>query len=332
MNEKNSIVKLATDMLHGKVETYDSKSSEDVLREALIAANGGSSKLNVKALRRNKVEIFEIIEELVPLMVNEGLKGDEFFMNYVEERNIAEGDKNEFVAPDNSTFIVSEIANGIATPRRQRIGEKTVVSVKTTVHAIRMYEEFSRFMAGRIDWNELVAKVAEAFKAAIYNDIYTAFKGISATTVGLSNAYVGTGTADAEKILAIVEHTEAANGESAVIVGTKAALRKCPGAELGNNAKTDLYNAGYFGKFYGTPMVAVKNRHKVGTDEFIFDDNTIYVFAGGDKFVKFVREAESYIVETQTGNADMSMEYLYTDKYGVAILVNGKLGKYTITG
>ena len=129
MNEKNSIVKLATDMLHGKVETYDSKSSEDVLREALIAANGGSSKLNVKALRRNKVEIFEIIEELVPLMVNEGLKGDEFFMNYVEERNLAEGDKNEFVAPDNSTFIVSEIANGIATPRRQRIGEKTVVSV-----------------------------------------------------------------------------------------------------------------------------------------------------------------------------------------------------------
>ena len=92
MNEKNSIVKLATDMLHGKVETYDSKSSEDVLREALIAANGGSSKLNVKALRRNKVEIFEIIEELVPLMVNEGLKGDEFFMNYVEERNLAEGD------------------------------------------------------------------------------------------------------------------------------------------------------------------------------------------------------------------------------------------------
>ena len=174
-------------------------------------------------------------------------------------------------------------------------------------------------MAGRIDWNELVAKVAEAFKAAIYNDIYTAFKGISATTVGLSNAYVGTGTADAEKILAIVEHT-------------KAALRKCPGAELGDNAKADLYNAGYFGKFYGTPMVAVKNRHKVGTDEFIFDDNTIYVFAGGDKFVKFVREGESYIVETQTGNADMSVEYLYTDKYGVAILVNGKLGKYTITG
>ena len=79
-------------------------------------------------------------------------------------------------------------------------------------------------------------------------------------------------------------------------------------------------------------MVAVKNRHKVGTDEFIFDDNTIYVFAGGDKFVKFVREGESYIVETQTGNADMSVEYLYTDKYGVAILVNGKLGKYTITG
>ena len=55
-------------------------------------------------------------------------------------------------------------------------------------------------------------------------------------------------------------------------------------------------------------------------------------FIGGDKFVKFVREGESYIVETQTGNADMSVEYLYTDKYGVAILVNGKLGKYTITG
>ena len=138
MNEKNSIVKLATDMLHGKVETYDSKSSEDVLREALIAANGGSSKLNVKALRRNKVEIFEIIEELVPLMVNEGLKGDEFFMNMVEDRNTSLGDSPLFHIEKECLFAVADIAEGTQGIRRQRLEGGMDIAVSTKLRAVKI--------------------------------------------------------------------------------------------------------------------------------------------------------------------------------------------------
>ena len=41
-------------------------------------------------------------------------------MNLVEEINIGRGDQYLATVPSNGTFIISEIADGIAVPRRQR--------------------------------------------------------------------------------------------------------------------------------------------------------------------------------------------------------------------
>lgn len=333
--EKNAIVRLALDTYHGvavaPAEFADKKPSE-VLREALIAANGGSTKLDYKALRRNKVEIFEILEEVIPTLVQEGLKGDEFFMQLVDERTLSAGDMNEFWAEDNSTFIVSEMADGIATPRRQRIGEKAKVTINTTIHGVRIYEEMSRYLAGRIDWNDLVDKVAKAYTEQLRNDVYAVFSGISAATPGLSATYVKAGSYQEEDLLAIVDHVEAATGKKAVIVGTKPALRKCATAVQSEESKSDYYNAGFYGKLAGVPMVSIQNRHRVGTEEFIFPDNKLYVLASDDKPIKLVNEGEAYILDKDgTTNADMTMEYLYIEKYGVGLLVNGKLGVYTLS-
>lgn len=332
--ENNKIIKLALDLTHGQVPVeYSSKNPSDVLRAALIDANGGTAVIDRKTMRRNKVAIFEIIEELVPILVKEGLIGDEFYMRYVDERRLAEGDENKFVVDKNTQFIVSKIARGIATPRRQRIGEKSTISVDTTVHAVRMYEEFTRFMAGRIDWNDLVTRVANAFKQQIYNDIYTAFSGITANTVGLNSTYVKSGSYDEETLLGIVDHVEAATGKSAVILGTKVALRKCTTAVVSDTAKDDYYNSGFYGKLAGVPMVYIKNQHAVGTDTFIFPDDVIYVLAADDKFIKVVYVGDSFMKDNTDGteNADMSIEYLYLETFGVAIVMNSRLGKYSLT-
>lgn len=330
--EKNKIILLARDLTRGQVaNSYSAAENSDVLRQALIEVNGGSSKVDLKSMRRNKTEIFEILEEMLPVIVQESMSNDEFLMNYLEERNVAAGDALSFTAEDNSQFIVSEIADGIARPRRQRIPHRTSVTIPTAWHAVRMYEEWSRFMAGRIDWNDLVDRVGRAFRNALYQDIFAAFSGITANTAGLNSTYVVSGTYSEEALLAIVDHVEAATGMKAVLVGTRPALRKCTSAVVADAAKDAYYNGGYYGKLAGVDMVAIRNVHIPGTDTFMFADNVIYIMATGDRPVKLVREGDPWIDDRMEGNADKTIEYTYQEKYGVGLIINGKMGKYTIS-
>jgi hypothetical protein len=336
--EINGMVKLGLDLRRGvqafnvEDKTYSASEASNVLRQALIDANGGSTKLDRKTLRRNKAQIYEIIEQLTDSIIHSGLEGDEFWMNYVDYQNVALGDKNEYWVPDDTTFIVSEIADGIATPRRQRIGHATKVSVSTSIHAIRMYDEYTRFMSNRIDWNELCNKVSKSFDNEYWEDIYAVFNGIDANTMGLSSDYVKTGTYNADTLQEIVDHVESAMGVSATIIGSKLALSKCQGAVLSELAKNAMYNDGFFGKFNGTPMVCLRQRHKKGTSQFVLDNHTVYVIAGGEKFIKFVEEGDAYIDDRDvTRNADKTIEYYVEKTYGVALSISGKVGKYTFT-
>ena len=331
--DRKDLIKLAIDTYRGAVAgNYSVADGAETLRQALIEANGGSEKIDPRAMRKNGGAIFEILEVLIPALVQEGLKGDEFYMNLVEERRLAEGDRNEFWVEDNSAFVVAEMANGVATPRRQRIGHATSKEVKTTMHQIRIYEEMNRVLAGRVTWTEFVDKVVDSFKKNLYNDIFTAFSGIDSTTEGVGTTYApAAGTYNEANLLTLVEHIEAATGKNAMIIGTKTALRKVDTAIMADQAKNDYYNAGYFGKVAGVPMVAIRNQHRVGTETFIFPDDKLYIIASDDKPIKVVYEGDGLILEKDPmTNADLSYEYLYAEKYGVGVIVNGKIGVYTL--
>lgn len=72
----NEIVKLAVDAYHGKVQKYSVGESQDVLRQALVELNGGSTQLNYKAIRDGKCQgLFTLIEEILTNTVVEGLQG-----------------------------------------------------------------------------------------------------------------------------------------------------------------------------------------------------------------------------------------------------------------
>ena len=334
MADMKAIATLAYDLYHGKVskDFTNGKDPNEQLRLALIEANGGSDKITPRSLRDHGKELFALIEVAVEPILREGFQGDEFFNNYVEYANTAEGDQNIFTTEDNTLFIVSEIANGIQTPRRQRIGEKTEVTIPTTVKAVRIYEEASRLLAGRSDWNTFVQKLMRSVQNKRYDDIYTVFSGLSSTTPGLDTTYVVSGTYSEDKLLTLVEHVEAANGMPARIIGTKAALRKVTSAVTADAAENNYYNLGYYGKIAGVEMMAIAQRHKVGTSAFLIPDNRLWVVASNDKFIKFVTEGDSYInSKDMTENADMSQEYVYIEKTGCGLLLGAKLGVYDMT-
>ena len=330
--DRTNIVKLAVDAIKGRVSgNFSKEQTSDTLRQALVEANGGSTKINFKTFQRGNA-LFDIIEEIIPYITKEGLTGNEFFMEMVEYRNLALGDEIEYWAEDNSTFIVADAANGTQGIRRQRLNVGENVKVKTQLKVVKVYEELNRLLAGRVDFNVFVDKVGEAMTKDVFADIYNTFNGISATTAGLNSTYVISGTFDEDDLIELVEHVEAATGKISKIIGTKTALRKVTTAEVSDEAKSDKYNVGFYGKFNGTDMVSVKQQHQVGTDTFILDNSKVYVIASDDKPIKVTDEGEGLLSTTDPlQNGDLTQEYLYGQMIGVALLVNGKLGVYTIS-
>ena len=177
MVDKN-LIKLACDSYKGHVAgNYSVDDSMEVLRQALIEANGGSTKLDYRAIRDGKCNgLFAIVEEIITKTVIEGLPESCPLFNYVDFRNIAEGDTNVFEIRDNGLFVVADIADGTQGLRRQRLAGGEEITVKTRLKGIKIYEELRRILAGRVDFNEMIDKVSESFQKKINEDIYNAVK------------------------------------------------------------------------------------------------------------------------------------------------------------
>lgn len=334
MAEIKDIVKLAVDGYKGKVEKYSVGQSQELLRQALIEANGGSTVLDYKKIRDGKCAgLFSLLEETLSRTVVEGLQGDEYFNALVDFRNVPEGDKNIFLVDDRNLFVVSEAADGTQGIRRQRLGGVSEASIPTSLKTVRIYEELNRVLAGRVDFNDFINKVSESFRQKLLNDIYTLWSGATADQFGGTTYFPVAGAYDEDELLDLISHVEAAaNGQQATIIGTKKALRKLKASIQNDGAKDDLYNMGYYGKFYGTPVVAAPQRHKVGSTEFVFDDDVITIIAGDDKPIKVVYEGSPIVLMGDPmSNADFTQEYLYGEKYGMGIVLaggNAGVGRY----
>lgn len=331
--DKVNVVKLAKDMIQNRVDSNfsDSKKNSDALIDALIEANGGSPNIDIKKFHRGN-ECFEIIEEIIPLIVHEGLSGNEFFFNLVDYRNIMLGDDIDFWTEDKTELIVADASYGTSGIRRQRLGEMQKYNVETKLKVVKVYEELKRLLARRTDFNMFIQKVSDAMTKKIKEDTYTAFKSVSATTRGLNSTYVKSGTYSESVLLELVEHVSAATESTPIIYGTKTALRKVTTAVVSDEAKTDLYNFGFYGKFNGVNMVYLPQRHKTGTDEFLLEDDKIYVIAGNDKPIKVVNVGTGLLsANDPMQSAEFVQNYLYGQEFGVGLVFSEKMGFYTLS-
>lgn len=337
MSEIKDIVKVAVDGYKGKVEKYSVAQSQELLMKALVEANGGSTVLDYKKIRDGKCNgLFTLIEEILSKTVVEGLQGDEYFNALVDFRNVAEGDKNLFLVEDKNLFVVAEAADGTQGIRRQRLGGVSETSIPTSLKVVRIYEELNRVLSGRVDFNDFINKVSESFRQRLLNDIYALWTNATAEQFGGVTYFPTAGAYDEDELLDLISHVEAAaGGKPATIIGTKKALRNLAPSIQSDGSKNDLYNMGYYGKFYGTPVVAAPQRHKIGSTEFVMDDDVITIIAGDDKPIKVVYEGNPIVLMGDPmNNADFTQEYLYGEKYGMGIVLaggNAGIGRYEMT-
>lgn len=340
MENMNELVKLAVDGHSGNVEKYSVEDSQKTIREALIEMNNGKTTVDYKSLRNGKgEELFAFIEETLAVTIPEGLTGDEYFNTLVDFRNMRLGDQNLFEVGDNTLFYVAEAAEGTQGIRRQRLGGVTETPINTTLKIVRIYEELNRVLAGRVDFNEMISRVQKSFGQQILNDIYSLWTAATANDLGGATyfpGYTSAGSYDEDTLLDLVAHVEAAaGGKPATILCTKKAARNLAPSVQGIDSQSDLYNLGYYGKFYGTPVVVTPQRHKIGTTNFVLEDNIFTVVATDQKPLKFVYEGDPImIMRDPFDNADLTQEYVYGDRWGLGLVLAGNtgIGRYVISG
>ena len=92
--DNNDLVRLAVDNYKGRVcGNYSTSESSEALRMALIDANGGSPVLDYRAVRDGKCNgLFALMEEIITKTVVEGLHESSPIFDFIEWRNIKDGD------------------------------------------------------------------------------------------------------------------------------------------------------------------------------------------------------------------------------------------------
>lgn len=251
-NDANDFIafsNLLTETALGTQQVSKKEANEKIVEvfQGVLGLDKNSKPAEVrKAIRRNQALVFDIIEETVQSLLVTGWGNDPFMMKYVDQRNLALGDKNEFYSPDDSVLSVMKIAGNHHDIIRQRLAGGSVESIKTYWVGIKIYAEFERVVMGLEDWAKFITKVYEAYDRYIKNTVYD-------TMVGYANALTGmykkTGTVTAENLNTLCDLVSTATGMPVMIMGTRAALAKV----------IDLQNASYISD-------AMKNEHyRTGT-------------------------------------------------------------------
>lgn len=329
------LVKLCIDTHRGNVRDFSAKDSSEVIRKAFIDMLG-TDKPSYKEFRRCP-EAFEIMEEVLDEIMADSFADNPFFDQFVEQRNLALGDTNVFYVEDKSILSVAEIAEGTWNTRRQRLDVGQSFPVKTRVYNVHIYEEFLRFVAGRVDFGRMIQKVGEAMNLKMAEEIYANFLGAMAylpTELKESGSFVE------DTMLDIVSHVEIASGYGDIVIaGTKKALKELDASYTGVNSflvsdrmKDEKNQTGLISMWNGYRLLEIPQTHIRNTFDFKLDDKALFILPANTKPIKMVSEGESLIREKMTAqdNEDMSIEYNFITRYGFSVLFDKALGFYKI--
>lgn len=312
---------------------YSVEDTQETIRQALVEANGGSTIMDYRAIRDGKCPgLFSLVEEMITVTVLDSIPEDSPLFDYIDWRNVKNGDSMVFEITGDGAFVVADIAKGTQGLRRQRLYSGDTITVKPVLKGVKVYEELAKILAGDVDFNVLIEKVSFAFKKQMAED---AAEALVAGFAGLAAPYSNgaAGSFDEGVLTGIIDHVEAKTGKKAVVIGAKQAVRKITGVRGADaaSAKEELFAAGYYGHFYTTPIIVLQNAHKGNTNNFVLG-NDLYIVAGDEKFIKGVTQGETLIIPTEpTANADLTQEYLMAQATSFKAVLAEQAGIYKLS-
>ena len=295
-----------------------------------------------KAIRKHKIDLFEVIEETVDDLLTSGWQENEFFMRFVETRNLALGDTNEFYSREDIILNVHRVSGGHHDLIRQRLNEGSVYHIPVQKYGIKIYTEAETFMMGRIDCAAFIEKIYEALDYKVNELTYEAFMSMG-DEVTPSEQFVITGTLDdttKSQFLELITDVQAANrGSRIAIVGTKVALSYLYAISdpdwIAETSKEERRTLGRLAIWEGVDIIELPQVYAANTTTKIVDDTKLLIIPDVDwRPIKLVYEGDAEIVENTVDDGnhmDSTFDYEYQTKFGVGVIVNRKFGVWNIT-
>ena len=322
-----------------RLDGIEPKVANAKIREVMFSVLGvdeNSSKKEVrKALRRHKVDVYEVIEETVERLLAVGWGQNPFFERFVEIRNLADGDSAEFLVDDASILVVSKVSGNHHDIIRQKYNAPTRITIPMDWYAVKIYAEFESFLIGNIDWAKFITKIYEAFDRKVGDIIYSALVGSGAQMPNTD--YNKTGTLVKENVIQLAQRVEASTGEKTVIMGTKAALSAltalCNASWISDNMKETRNTFGSLRVWEGFELVEIPQRISAEDQSKMLVSDKMLLFIGGDnQFIKLANGGEGRVHEVSDGgtNLDATIEYEYQHKVGVGLVFNKNFGMWTM--
>ena len=326
------------------------------IRDLLGIDENSTRRDRKRALRKHKDEFFEVTEETIDIAVEKGFHESEFFNEFVEDRNIARGDRVEFWTDDEVYLSVVQVAGDHHDVTVQRLGRGTAITPKMNVYTIAVGADIDLYLAGRLDWSKFTSTCAEAFVLKIQNDIYATVMGIGTSLPAqfLGTGALAVGTKDAFDQL--IEDVETANGTPVIIMGTKTALKKINALADVDWAtmaqKESMEKFGRLGTYEGTVLMEIPQRFALDADftlggaaavtangadvlaaanRLVASDKLLIMPRIENKFVKFIDGGETEITEIteKAERMDDTMFYQVERRMGFATQIGRYFGVWT---
>ena len=204
----------------------------------------------------------------------------------------------------------------------------------------KIYTEYELFMAGKVDWAGFIQKIYEAFDKKVNDMVYTSLMEAGSKVLP-TDQFTKTGELSSttkDSLIELIEDVQAATGDEVVIMGTKAALSKLNAVTdvnwISNGMKEERHTTGKLGIWEGTRLVEIPQRFAPNdTTTKLVDNKKLLIMPVADnRFIKIYNEGESQIREVNDSatNMDMTIEYEYQMKMGVATIIGKKFGMWTM--
>ena len=291
---------------------------------------------NYNLYRRNKLDLFEIMQETMDEIVPAQVAA--VVSQFAEIKQYANGTKAQFKIKKGKLrarkFATRATASGVYETFRL---DTDVIDVNTFVIGDAAYIDFERFLSGDEDWADYMEALMDGILHKIYEEIYAelinAANGLQVDTN--RRGVIGGDTMasfDADDLLDMIKVVKA-YGEPMIVATSDYIAAMGESVIAGTPAdadKNDIREYGRLLKFRGIPVVELPISYKDATNtEEVFGGTFAFIFpTNGEKVVKVAFEGQTIVEEWK--NRDNSMEIQAYKKMGTAIVTGNNWAMHSI--
>lgn len=332
-NEEQKVYNLALDLARNDFSVSGDVSKRDLEESLRNTINNDilQGKTLFQAYRRNKLVLFEIIEEIVTTAIGENILDSPFIDTFVEVKNRALGDNTAFYSEGGMLSVASFAGNHWDTNRQSiDLGEEFTLPKEWCY--IHVYDELERFLLGVASLDKLVDKVYKAMNKYIQDRIYAQFQNVANSVPA---EFTASGNTE-EAIGNLCDLVQAAGGyNSLTIAGTKSALRKLagmvPDKMFADSQKEAKAASGSIGEWEGNKLMVIPQTLKSGTFETALDNKKLFIMGADVKPIKleFIGDTRTVEYDSQQTN-DMTQGLQIQTQIGMGLLLPPYFGMFNL--